>query len=84
MILEIRSESDLDLLESRIREIMGSQRLDPCLLRSKAYLDFRHALLRELQDPTRATFGRCLRMGPVVLRSIEPLLVWCGVAEITL
>ena len=87
MILEIKSTSDLSTLEDALRDVVGAERFDVSLLRSRPYIQFRQVILRCLASdnpslPEAVYFSN----ENVVLRIIYggPCpTVWCGTKEIS-
>jgi hypothetical protein len=84
MIMKVDTEKDLDNLELCIGALLGAQRLDVGCLKSKAYIDFRQKLLRDLKDPSSATTSETIYLGHLTVRVLEPLLVWCDVKEVVI
>jgi hypothetical protein len=85
MLVEIQEEGDLQKLETAILEMLGAERLDVSVLRSKPYIDLRQNVLKILQgkDEKISLFSTYFNMEDLVLRvvSSSPILVWCDKKE---
>lgn len=82
MLIEIKTEEDLQKLEDAIRDAVGAQRMDVSVLRSRPYIELRQNLIKlldqsELKSPIDTTY---FANEATVLRIVttRPLLVWCG------
>jgi hypothetical protein len=84
MLVEIRCEEDLGTLESAILSLIGAQRLDASVLRSKPYIDMRQKILRDLHTGGRSCSLQSACMDELVLRvvSSSPILVWCDKRDV--
>jgi hypothetical protein len=86
MLVDIQSEEDLARLESAILSMLGAQRLDVSVLKSKPYIDLRQTILRNLQGKPHARNQSCtyFSMEDLVLRivSSNPIIVWCDKRDV--
>ena len=91
MLLEINDEDDVVTLETAIKILLGAQRHDVGMLRSKHFVTFKVSLLNLLsslsQHDTNVELDKKLVAFPnemLELRvvSTDPILVWCDVINV--
>jgi hypothetical protein len=86
MLVEIRSEEDLPSLENAIVAMLGAQRLDVSVLRSKPYIELRQHIMKRLNGETHSMCYNSTYFAneDLVLRilSHSPILVWCDKKDV--
>jgi hypothetical protein len=86
MLVEIRSEEDLPNLEHAIMAMLGAQRLDVSVLRSRPYIELRQTILRKLNGESNLLThtNTYFSNEDLVLRILtnSPILVWCDKKDV--
>lgn len=86
MLVEIHGEEDLPNLESAIVSMLGAQRLDVSVFRSRPYIELRQHIMRKLhgKEEPLAHYSTYFSNEDLVLRIIShsPILVWCDKKDV--